>query len=144
MTGELSPSLSWVMDFQPLFDSRVDLVLEPRSDNPAAPQFHYGDQLPKPRIILLQGHDDSNEAWSRDLASELQRTDWKFCLMNLIGIPLRSLRSTIDGERLLDGAAFLAEVLRNTPKGGNGKRHSTFQVMHPALKSFRSILINYQ
>src|SRR5262245_10448322 len=115
MTGELSPSLSWVVDFQPLFDSRVDLVLEPRSDDPGAPQFHYGDQLPKARIILL--HDDFNEEWSRALATELQSTDWKFCLTNLIGIPPRSLRSAIDGERVLDGPAFLAEVLRNTPKG---------------------------
>jgi hypothetical protein len=105
------------MDFRRLFGAEIGLVLEPRSSDPDAPQFDYGEQLPKPRMIMLHEEGDAQGEWLSKLASELKSTEWDACVANLISIPPRSLRSSLDGERFLDGAAFLAGVLNKAPGG---------------------------
>jgi hypothetical protein len=106
-----------LVDFRRLFGAKVGLVLEPRSSDPEPPQFDYGEQLPKPRPIMIQEGGNVHGEWRSQLAAELHSTDWDVCLANLISIPLRSLRRTIEGECFLDGAACLAEILNNIPKG---------------------------
>jgi hypothetical protein len=117
MSEAFSRDLSWLMDFRGLFGAKVDLVLEPRSPDPDAPRFDYGEQLPEPRTIVLHPEGDSQGEWLSHLAEALQSTDWHLCLANLVAIPPRSLDSSIESERFWDGAAFLAEALKNTPKG---------------------------
>lgn len=117
MSEALSRDLSWLMDFRKLFGAKVDLVLEPRSPDPDAPRFGYGEQLPEPRTIVLPQEGDTRGEWLSHLAEALQSTDWNVCLANLVAIPPRSLESSIEGEHFMDGAAFLAEALKKTPEG---------------------------
>ena len=117
MSGSYYGAFSWLMDFRRLFNAKVGLVLEPRSSDPDAPQFDYGEQLPKPRTIILQDEGDPGRGWVPQLTAESHGSEWDACLANLVSIPPRSLHCSIDGERFLDGAAFLAELLKETPKG---------------------------
>src|SRR5437660_411953 len=100
MTGEFSPSLSWLTEFRPLFGRKVDLILEPRSQDPDAPKIDYGTDLPEARRILLQESDQADEQWITALAAELLSLEWQACLINLVTVPIRSVRSTV-GTRLL-------------------------------------------
>jgi len=117
MMGTFTPDLSWLKEFQRLFGAKVDLVLEPRSSDPEAPHFDYGDYFPDPRILILQDDTAGCEGWTTELASVLGNAEWDACLVNLVAIPPRSLHSSIQGKRIVDGAAFLAEALTRTPKG---------------------------
>jgi hypothetical protein len=117
MNERFSGNLSWLIDFRRLFGAEVDLVLEPRSANPDAAQFDYGEHLPKARSILLQEGRGAPKKWISELTSILHSTDWQVCLANLIAVPPRSLQIQIKGEPFVDGAAFLAEALESVPSG---------------------------
>lgn len=116
MTAEISPSLAWVIDFSPLFGATPDLLLEPVIEDPDVPKFHYGDKLPAPRTVSLRTY-DKTQAWRGDVAAALQNGEWRVCMTNLIGIPLRSIAGEIQGNALFDAAAFLAEMLKHPSAG---------------------------
>ena len=116
MKNEHLPILGWLNDLTPAFGQSIDLVLNPRSEDPAAPRFDYGDSFPSPHIISLPASEEDS-TWREALARELKSVKWGCCLTNLLGVPSRCLRTEIEGQRLNDGAAFLAEVLRNADEG---------------------------
>ena len=117
MTEPIVADLSWLREFRRLFGAVVDLVLEPRSHDPEAPRFSYGVHLPDARVLIVQDDMADHEQWTAEVAGMLENTEWHACLVNLVALPPRSLHRSIDGKRIVDGAAFLAEALKRTPKG---------------------------
>jgi hypothetical protein len=117
MSETFSADLTWLADFRRLFGGKVDLVLEPRPADADSPACDYGSQLPQPRTILLNDERDARGDWLSQVAAALHSTEWNVCLANVVAIPSGSLDNSSEDGRFLDGAAFLAEVLKKTKAG---------------------------
>ena len=117
MNPTFAPTLAWLTDFEPAFGGQIELALEPRLDDPAIPTLDYGGSLPAPQMIPLQPTVSTDDTWRQTVAGALKNAACQVCFANLILIPMRSLRADIDGQPVLDGAAFLAEILKSSRAG---------------------------
>src|SRR4030095_15900168 len=100
----MTASLAWLTDLRPAFGADLDSIIEVDSGDDTPP-FDYGADLPAARRIAIASGDES---WRATLASELKRTRWQTCLLNVLATRPRSLRGEVDGKLVSAAQSLLA------------------------------------